>query len=169
MGAGGQDRNGLIHRGQQCPQGQADLLTDRRPHQSLGTHTRQLHASHDVSPSSNRTFISFSTTLGKFSCISFHSPEHDLVMRQIQISGHPLLSCLGNRGSGTESGLRVHRDSLLPGAFHSLKGQLGRLWLATFTCGATPGVAPALGLHADRGLHPLCTRGTTALPGPLRV
>lgn len=33
VGAGGQNRHGLIHRGQQRPQGQADFLTDRRPHQ----------------------------------------------------------------------------------------------------------------------------------------
>lgn len=33
VGAGRQDRDGLIHRGQQRPQGQADFLTDKRPHQ----------------------------------------------------------------------------------------------------------------------------------------
>ena len=43
-------------------------------------------------------------------------------MRQIQISEHSLLFCLGNRGSGRESGLPVQRLFLSPVLSAALRG-----------------------------------------------
>lgn len=89
VGAGGQDGNGLIHGGQQRPQGQADFLTDRTT-PSVRTHVKEFHASNDSVSFQLHGFsfpfhhfwencFFFFFFLRKISVFLFHSAEPDLI------------------------------------------------------------------------------------------
>lgn len=131
-------------------------------------HTRQLHASRDGVSFQRQDFHFLFNTLGEISVFLFHSPEPDLVMRQIQISGHPLLSCPGNRGSGRESGPRVQRDSLPSPVLSAASGASRERCGCCYTWEQMPGGTSSGGLadpgasstvHTGHNSPPLATQG----------